>query len=574
MPINNNLIADIIEDYADLLDIDGSNPFKIRAYRQAARKIRSITEELAEMIKNGEDIKQFSGIGSGIAGKIEEIVRTGKLHQLEEVKEKVPSGLLEVLSLEGLGPERVKQLYHELDIRNIDDLERALQKQRIRELEGFGPKTEENIRKSIKQKEQQGNRLFFNRAEEYAQPLLKYMKSLKEVKRAAIAGSYRRQRETIGDIDILVTGQDSAAIMDHFVNYDDVDDVIAKGETKSSVHLLGELQVDLRVVDEESYGAALVYFTGSQDHNIQTRHIARQKGLKVNEYGVFKEETGELVAGKTEEDVYAALDLPFILPELRENRGEIEAARQGKLPDLIELEDLKGDLQMHSNYSDGGATIKEMAEAAKKLGHEYIAITDHSQRVTIANGLSADELARQIDEIDAVNEELDGFRILKSVEVDILEDGSLDLPDSILKKLDLRVCCIHYKFNLSREKQMKRLLTAMDNPYFNIWGHPTAREINKRNPIDVDMGKLMDAALEKGCFMEINSAPKRLDLHDVHCKMAKERGLKLSISTDAHSPAQLPNLKYGINQARRGWLEADDILTTRSADELLKLLKR
>jgi len=574
MPINNSYIADVIEEYADMLDLDGSNPFKIRAYRQAARKIRSITRELAEMVEKKEDLTQFSGIGEGIAEKIVEIASRGKLHQLEDLKNKIPSGLLEVLTLEGLGPERVKKLYHELGIRNIDDLTRAINKGKIRELEGFGKKTEENIKKSIKQKERQGNRLFYNRAEEYTQPLVEYLQKLSAVEKLSVAGSYRRKKETVGDIDILVTGQDKTAIMDHFVAYEDVDDIISQGETKSSVRLRGGLQVDLRVVTEESYGAALVYFTGSQDHNIQTRHIAREKGLKVNEYGIFKEGSEESIAGQTEDEVYHALDLPYIQPELRENRGEIEAAQNDNLPDLIELQDLKGDLQMHSNYSDGGTTIKEMAEAARELGHEYIAITDHSQRVTIAGGLDADELAREIDEIDKINEVLKDFRVLKSVEVDILEDGSLDLPNSILKRLDLRVCCIHYKFNLPREKQMKRILTAMDNPYFNIFGHPTAREINKRPPIDVDMGKIMDAALERGCYLELNSAPKRLDLNDVHCKMAKEKGLKLTISTDAHNPAQLRNIRFGINQARRGWLEADDVLNTRAVDEFLDLIKR
>lgn len=574
MPINNNYIADVIEEFADMLDLSGSNAFKVRAYRQAGRKIRSLTRDLAEMVRENEDLQQFSGIGEGIAKKITEIAQKGKLHQLEDLKKEIPAGLLDILSLEGLGPERVKKLYHELDIESIEDLERAINSGKIRELDGFGKKTETNIKKSIKQKEQMGNRLFYNRAEENTQPLVEYMEKNDGVDQIAVAGSYRRKKETVGDIDILVTGKDSANIMNHFVNYEDVQDIISQGKTKSSVHLRGGLQVDLRVVDRDSYGAALVYFTGSQDHNIQIRHIAREKGLKVNEYGVNDEETGESIAGKSEEEVYQALDIPYIMPELRENRGEIEAARNDNLPKLIEQEDIKGDLQMHSNYSDGRATISEMARAAQELGYEYIGITDHSKRVTIANGLDADELAREIDEVDKLNQEFDNFRILKSVEVDILEDGSLDLPDSILQRLDLRVCCIHYKFNLPQEKQMKRILTAMENPYFNIFGHPTAREINKRKPIDIDMGKIMDAALENGVFLELNSSPRRLDLHDVHCKMAKEKGLKIVISTDAHSPAQLKNIKYGINQARRGWLEPEDVLNTRSVNELFEIIKR
>jgi len=572
MPINNNFIAETLNQYADLLAIKGSNPFKIRAYRSAARKIGNIPRQLSDMIKNDENLQQFSGIGEGIAEKIAEIVETGQLHQLEEIKEEVPKELLEVLKLDGLGPERVQDLYQKLNIQNMEDLDKALNSQEIRKLEGFGPKTEANIRNSIEKKKRLGDRLLYNKVEEYIRPLIEYMEDCEIIHQLSLAGSFRRRKETIGDIDLLATGGEHKAIRNYYLAYEDIVDVISKGETKSTVKLRGGLQVDLRIVDQENYGAALVYFTGSKDHNIRLRHLAREQGKKINEYGVYIEETGESMGGATEEEVYNAIDLPYIIPELREDRGEIEAAQQNNLPNLIEQDDMKGDLQMHSTYSDGSSSIEDMAEAAQKLGYEYIAITDHSQRVTIANGLKEEEVLKEIEEIDDLNKQFDDFKILKAIEVDILEDGTLDYSKELLDKLDLRVCCVHYKFDLPHEKQMERIMRAMENPYFDIFGHPTARRLNDREPIDIDMEKVIDKAIEENCYIELNASPERLDINDIYCKRAKEKGLKIVISTDAHGPNQLQNMKYGINQARRGWLSPKDVLNTRSLNDFLKHL--
>jgi DNA polymerase (family X) len=386
------------------------------------------------------------------------------------------------------------------------------------------------------------------------------------------AGSYRRRKETVGDLDILATGEDGKRIIERFVEYEDVEEVVSQGETRSTVRLRRGLQVDLRVVAQESYGAALLYFTGSKAHNIALRNMALDRDWKVNEYGVFEDE--ERIAGETEEAIYDLLDLAYVMPELREDRGEIQAAQEGALPQLVSLDDLRGDLQSHTKASDGHGTLREMAEAAQELGYEYLAITDHSKYVGVTQGLDAEELAEQIDEIDRLNEELEGFRLLKSIEVDILKDGSLDLPDGILEKLDLRICSIHSHFDLSRDEQTARILRAMDNPNFNILAHPTGRRLQERRPYGVDMDRLLEGALERGCFLELNAQPDRLDLDDVYCKMAKEMGVKLSLATDAHRPVELEYMRFGVGQARRGWLEPDDVLNTRSWADLKELLKR
>jgi len=574
MPIHNSDISEIFRKIADLLAIDEANEFRIRAYRQAAQSIDNLSQDISTLVAEDKDLTQLPGIGKSIAEKIEEIIETGQLKQLNQLREKVPEELRELMNLEGLGPERIKTLYHDLDIKSIEDLKQALQEKKVQALEGFGEKTATKIKKSLARQSGQEKRILYKRAEEYTEPLVDYLQNASGVEQVTVAGSYRRRKETVGDIDILVTCQNQARIMDHFVAYEDVTEVISQGKTKSSVRLRSGLQVDLRVVAKKSYGAALTYFTGSKQHNIRIRERAQKRSLKINEYGVFRENKQKSIAGKTEQEVYKVIDLTWIPPELREDRGEIAAAEAERLPTLVTLNDLKGDLQMHSTASDGKESIKNMAKAAQELGHQYIAITDHSKRVTVAQGLDADRLAKQIDEIDHLNSALENFRILKAVEVDILDDGSLDLPDEILKRLDLRVCSVHYYFNLSRAKQTRRILKAMENPYFNILAHPTVRELNKREPLDMDMEKIMDTALEYGCYLEINASPRRLDLNDIHTKMAKERGLKLAISTDAHSISQLQNLKYGINQARRGWLAADDVLNTRKATDLLQLLKR
>jgi DNA polymerase (family 10) len=570
--VTNSEIAEIFREVADILEIQGANPFRVRAYRTAARTVSGLGRNLADMIDEGQDLTELQGIGEDLAGKIEEIVETGSLEQLEELRSETSPELAKLLSIEGLGPKRVKQLHEELGVNTLKELEEAAEAGKIEALEGFGGVLQEKILESVRGKQGQEERIQLRTAEDLAKPLVDYLRSLEAVQRIEVAGSYRRRQETVGDLDILTISDDWQKVSDQFVKYDAVVDIVMQGKTRSTVILRSGLQVDLRVVSPESYGAALFYFTGSKAHNIAIRNLAIDKGMKVNEYGVF--EGDERIAGETEEEIYRLFDLSFIPPELREDRGEIDAARKGELPNLVTVEDLRGDLQMHTDASDGRATLEEMVSAAQERGYEYIAITDHSPHVAVTQGLDADALAKQIDEIDAMNDRLDGIRILKAIEVDILADGSLDLPDDILSKLDLTLCSIHSSFGLSREKQTERIIRAMDNPNFRILAHPTARLIGGREPIDVDLERVMEAALERNCFLEINAQPDRLDLNDIYAKMAKEMGLKLSISTDAHSPAGLAFITYGVYQARRGWLEADDVLNTRSWKELKGLLAR
>jgi len=574
MPVHNSDVADILDRVADLLDIQGANQFRVRAYRTASRTISGLSKSISEMVENGEELNKLPGIGKDLAVKIREIVETGTLRQLEEIEKTVPAELADLMDIGGLGPKRVGQLHKKLHIETLKGLEKAAREGKISTVKGFGKKTEENILDEIGriQKGEGAGRLKLVVAEEITKPLLEYLRDIKGVKIAEAAGSYRRKKETVGDLDILVVCSEGERVMDEFVDYEDVDRVLSKGSTRSSIVLRSEFQVDLRVVEEESYGAALHYFTGSKEHNVAVRKLGQKRKLKINEYGVFNGE--KRVAGRSEEELYEQVELPYIEPELRENRGEIEAAQEGALPDLVTLDDIRGDLQSHTKYSDGNYTLKEMAEAAQERGYEYLAVTDHSRRVTMARGLDERRLREQIDKIEGINEKLKGFRLLKSIEVDILEDGSLDLPDSVLKELDLVVFSIHYNTNLSRKKQTKRVLRAMENRSVNIFSHPTGRIIGKREPYDIDIAKVMKEALDSGCFMEVNAQPERLDLNDVYCKRARDIGLKLAISTDAHNITDLDFMKWGVAQARRGWLGPDDVLNTRSWKELEKLLKR
>jgi len=575
MPIHNADIARIFNQVADLLEIGGANPFRIRAYRNAARTVADQPQSMASLLAERKDLSELSGIGKDLASKIAEIIETGALKMLAEMEQEVPGELSELLQIAQLGPKRVAALHRELGIDTIEDLAEAARKKKIRSLEGFGQKTEEKILREIERHEESKARTKFVEAEQVVGPLREYLKGIQGVKQVEVAGSFRRRRETVGDLDILVTGKDDSPVMDHFVDYEDVVEVVAKGKTKSTVRLRGGLQVDLRVVPQASYGAALHYFTGSKEHNISVRKIAIEKGLKLNEYGIFREdEEEERIAGASEEEVLEAVGLPFIEPELRENRGEIEAAREKKLPELIELESIRGDLHAHTEATDGRASLKEMVEAARSLGYSYLAITEHSQAVTVARGFDRERLERQIEEIDKLTDEYAGFRIFKGIEVDILEDGSLDLPDAVLEKLDLTICSVHSRFGLSSEKQTERIIRAMDNPNFKILGHPTGRLINEREAYRVDMEKIIEAARDRGCFLELNAHPDRLDLNDHHCRLARETGVKVAINTDAHSTRGLQNMKYGIYQARRGWLGKDDVLNTRKVADLLKLLKR
>lgn len=572
MPASNADIARLFNRLADLLEIDDANPFRVRAYRNAARTIRAQTRGMADMVARDEDLSRLPDIGDDIAAKIETIVESGRLPDLEEIETRVPGELSDMMHIEGLGPKRVKTLYEELQISGLDDLEQAARAGRIRALSGFGRKTEETILRRVEAWSGREQRTLLAEAEGVAEPLLAYLEESKGVKRLTIAGSYRRRKETVGDLDILATAKKGSDIVDRFIAYEDVAEVVSHGTTRSTVHLKSGMQVDLRVVPGVSYGAALHYFTGSKSHNIALRTIAQKHELKINEYGVYKGD--DRVAGKTEEEVYKHFGLAWIPPELRENHGEIEAARDEKLPDLVTIKDIRGDLQMHTTESDGHTSLEEMARAAADIGYDYIAITDHSRHVTVANGLDEKRLRAQIETIDRLNEKLEDIVVLKSIEVDILEDGALDLPDSVLKELDLTVCSIHSGFKLPRKKQTERVLRAMDNRYFNIFAHPTGRLINERDPYDIDLEPIMQAAKKCGCFLEVNAQPVRLDLNDDACRMARDMGLKLAISTDAHSAEGLVNMRFGVDQARRGWLEPDDVINTRSLTALRKLLKR
>lgn len=572
MPVHNADIALIFEEIADRLEIQGANPFRIRAYRNAARNLTELPREARALLEKGEDLTQIPGIGEDLAAKIHEIVTTGRCSLLERLRRELPPAVTELLHIPGLGPKRVKALYHDLEVQTVEQLYRAARDGRIRSLPGFGEKTELNILQAVETHASQTRRFKLAVAAQYADALCAYLKNISGVGQVTVAGSFRRMRETVGDLDILVTAANGPRVISRFTAYDEVADVLSAGTTRASVILKSGLQVDLRVVPEESYGAALHYFTGSKAHNIAIRRIAQKHGLKVNEYGVFR--GTQRIAGEDETSVYRSVGLPYIPPELREDRGEIEAAHEGRLPELVELADLRGDLHAHTRATDGHDSLRDMALAAKKLGLEYLAITEHSRRLTVAHGLDPLRLARQCEEIDELNTQLDGITLLKGIEVDILEDGSLDLPDEVLCRLDLVVGAVHSQFHLSRARQTERILRAMDHPHFTMLAHPSGRLIEQREPYDADMLRIIRHARNRGCFLELNAHPERLDLLDTHCQMAKEEGVLVSINSDAHSRYDFANLRYGVGQARRGWLEKDDVLNTRPLSVLRQILKR
>ena len=572
MPVVNATIAAIFEEIADLLDIQGANPFRIRAYRNAARTVANLATDIKTLVEQGADLKALPGIGDDLAAKITEIVQTGKSSFLERLRREVPPAVTELLKIPGLGPKRVRALYQDLEVQTLEQLLRAARDGRIRELPGFGEKIESRIIEAAQARLSKTRRFKLAVAAQYAEPLVTHLRTARGIGDVVVAGSFRRMRETVGDLDILVTAQPSSKVMERFIGYEEVGEVLSHGDTRGSFVLKCGLQVDVRVVASESYGAALHYLTGSKAHNIAIRKLALAKGLKVNEYGVFRGD--KRLAGETEESVYASVGLPYIPPELREDRGEIEAARAGRLPKLVELADLKGDLHAHSKASDGHNTIQEMALAAKAHGLGYLAITEHSRRLTVAHGLDPARLSRQIDEIDVLNRDLTGITLLKGIEVDILEDGSLDLPDSILARLDVVIAAVHSKFDLSRAKQTERILKAMDNPLVNILAHPTGRLIDEREPYDVDMAKVIRKAQTARCHLELNAHPERLDLLDTYCQMAKAEGVLVCVNSDSHSVHQFDNLRFGIGQARRGWLEKQEVLNTRPLKQLKPLLKR
>ena len=567
---HNTEIADALDEIADLLELQSANPFRVRAYRNGARTVRGLGMEVAEMLGEGRDLSELPGIGKDLATKLRCLAETGTVPLLDELHREVPAIATELLHLSGLGPKRVRALYEDLEIHSLEQLKRALLDGRVDELPGFGPKIVASLRESLAAKAEHPRR--FKRAEVrgIVEPLVAYLEASPGVERVTVAGSYRRRQETVGDIDILATAEKTKPIMDRFVAYPEVAKVLAEGPTRSTVVLRSGIQVDIRIVPGESYGAALHYFTGSKAHNIAVRQMGQKLGYKVNEYGVFKGK--RRIAGETELSVYKTVALPYIEPELRENRGEFEAARAGKLPKLVERGDLRGDLHAHTTATDGHDSLEAMARAARERGFEYLAITEHSRRLTMAQGLDPRRLAQQIEAIDRLNAKGAGVRILKGIEVDILEDGKLDLPDEILARLDLVVGAVHSKFSLSREQQTERILRGMRHPYFTILAHPSGRLIEERPPYDVDMPRIIRAARERGSFLELNAHPDRLDLSDVHCRMAKEAGVLVSIASDAHRTSDLDDLAYGVEQARRGWLEKRDVLNARPLAALEKLL--
>ena len=570
MAIHNADIAARLDEIADLLEIEGANVFRVRAYRNAARTVRDLPREVTQMLETGASLTELSGIGKDLAGKIEDIACTGTTAVLEEHRQQLPPSLAALLSIPGLGPKRVKTLYDALGVRTLEEVAQAARDGRIRTVPRFGKLTERHILEAIQAKVAAPARFKLATAAQYAESLVSYLKQSPGVLDVEVAGSYRRSLETVGDLDILVTADADSAVMDRLVSYSEVKEVLGRGPTKTTLRLLCGLQVDVRVVHRESYGSALVYFTGSKAHNIVLRQLAQQRGFKLNEYGVFI--GSHRIAGTTEESVYQSIGLPWIPPELRENRGELEAAQEGRLPKLVALSDVKGDLHVHTNATDGRNSLQEMVAAARDRGFHYVAITDHSKRLGMARGLDANRLLAQIDEIDRLQATTPDMTILKGIEVDILEGGLLDLADDVLGRLDLVIGAVHSHFDLSWEKQTERILRAMERPHFSILAHPSGRLIHQREPYEVDMARIIRHARERRCFLEINSHPERLDLADVYCQMAKEEGVLVSVNSDAHSVLDLGNLRFGIGQARRGWLEKADVVNTRALGTLRRLL--
>jgi DNA polymerase (family 10) len=568
MPVQNAEIVAMFDQTADLLEIKGENQFRVRAYHRAARTIEGLPQSVRNLLSAEKDLTELPGIGKDLAGKIADIVKTGHFKLLEQLKKILPGQLGDMAALPGLGPKRVKLLYDKLKVRTLDDLRRAIKTGRVHELRGFGPTIEKKLAGAL-EKPMAIKRFKLAVAEAEAEALVGF---LRDGGRVVVAGSYRRRRDTVGDLDILVTTKQGPAVGAKLTRYENVAEVLAHGPTRTTVVLRSGLQVDVRAVPEQSYGAALLYFTGSKAHNIALRGLANEHDWKLNEYGLFSGK--RRIAGATEEEVYKKLGLAYIPPELREERGEITLAKANQLPRLVTVADMRGDLHVHSDWTDGTAKIEEMAAAAQACGYKYMALTDHSRRLAMAHGLDPARVSRQVREIDKLNAKLKGFTILKGIEVDILKDGRLDLPDSTLSQLDVVIASVHSFFDLPREAQTDRVVRALENRNVSILGHPTGRLIGEREPYDIDMDRVMSAAHELGCYLEINAEPDRLDLNDIHAHAAKSKGVKVAVSTDAHSVNAFQYMRFGIDQARRGWLTADDVINTRSLADLRKLLKR
>lgn len=572
--MKNLQVAWIFMEIADLVDLSGDEAFKAVAYRRAARAIEGLGEDVEKVREEGR-LLQIPGVGKGLAGKIEEILASGTCRYLEELRAKVPPGLRQLVRVPGLGPRTAAAIYRELGIKDIPALEKAAKEQRLRGLPGMGAKKEQNILNGIRSLSESGaeTRKLLGQVLPDALALRDALRRLPGVEEAELAGSIRRRKEVVGDVDLVASSREPAAVTEFFAHLPGIREVLAHGDTKCSVVMESGLQFDLRAVAPEEFPTALQHFTGSKEHNVRMRGMAKDLGLKINEYGVFREEDGSRLPVRGEEDIFRAVGLSYIPPELREDAGEIEAAAEGRLPRLLELGDIRGDLHCHSKWSDGGNTIEKMAEAARSLGYRYLAITDHSQSLVIAGGLSAERLEEQRREIEALNEKFEDFTILRGIEVDILKDGSLDLPDEVLEGLDFVTASIHSGFRQDGETLTNRVLQAMKNPHVDSIGHPTGRLLGRRDPYPIDVDRIIEAAGRTGTALELNASPDRLDLDDRNLRKAKEAGVKIVINSDAHSVETLRDMPYGVGQARRGWLEAGDVLNTMDLDDLIKYLK-
>jgi DNA polymerase (family 10) len=566
-------IARIFNNIGDLLEIKGDNPFKIRAYRRAALNLESIAEDLATISLRG-DIKEIPGIGKDLSQKIEEYLRTGSMSYYEELKREIPESLLDLVAIQGVGPKKAKLFHDTLGITSVDELQDMAQSHQLQGIHGIKEKTEENILRGIAFYKQGVGRMTLGYAMAISKRVTDQLREIPGIEQIDSAGSLRRRMETIGDVDILVSSSSPHEVMDTFIHLPEVRQVLGKGTTKSSVLTQEGYQMDIRVVKQDQYGAALAYFTGSKAHNIRIREMAVRKGFKISEYGVFDEKSGDRIAGEKEADIYRLLGIPFIPPELREDRGEIEAGLKGTLPDLIQRKDIKGDLHVHSSYSDGAHSIREIVEGAMKMGYGYVAITDHSQSLGIAGGLSIDTLTAKISEVEKINREFSDIRVLCGTEVDIHLDGTLDYPEDVLSRLDLVIASIHSGFKRSREEQTERIVSAMRNPHVHIIGHLTGRLLREREGYEVNLDEILKVSVETGTTLEINAYPQRLDLNDIGCRRAKELGAKVVINTDAHVLNQFDYMELGVAVARRGWLEKKDVLNTLDVESFLKAINK
>ena len=565
--MKNKELADLFGRMADILEFKGENPFKISAYRRASRILGDLTQDIEEIAESGK-LRSVPGIGEGMAEKIGEYLKTGKVSKYEEVKKGVSDELIAIMDIPGMGPKTLSMLHKEKGIRNLSELEKSVEDGSLMGLPGIGEKKIENIKRGIQLLRQSKGRMHLGIAFPLAKRIVEALRERTGFKKIEWAGSLRRMKQDIGDIDILATGSNKEKILDTFTHLPEVKEVLAAGGTKASVIVEGGTQIDLRVVEEDSYGAALQYFTGSKGHNVHLRGIAKAKGIKINEYGIFKGE--KKLGGKEEKEIYHALRMAWIEPELREDRGEIEASLERHLPTLLQESDIKGDLHVHSKWSDGTSSVEEVARAAQKRGYQYVAICDHTKSLRIAHGLDESRRLKQIEEIDNVNKSLRGFRVLKGAEVDILPDGRLDLSDKVLEKLDVVVVAVHSAFKQGKERMTRRIIEALKNPFTHILAHPSGRLLGARDPYEVEIEEVMKAAKKYGKALEINAYSERLDLDDIHCRKAKEMGIRLSIGTDTHHLDQMWMISLGVAVARRGWLETKDVINTLSLKEIVK----